>query len=313
MLAAGGHGAAVHLWDARASARASMALPLQRSAIITSVLCCPEAHTVAAGCSRGTLDTWDLRKAGRSSAHVLSGRGLAQASPAASLHLSAAAADAPTALPYAAQLRLAVGAAGAAGGLPPAEDTGVDAGAADGEGGQGGRIALARSAALAAAARPSAVESLVQGPGDMRRIAYSLACGSAGTCLPIFDPLPSPARLCVMFLLVPFHFGGLLLTQWIAITMHRYTGVRVPLLDVVGRSKAARCSAMLCLHRFTPWALKVSTEGCQHRAACMTVRLLGRCAPAWVGHSDRVARVQPVYLPATPAPAPAARGRRSPA
>lgn len=191
MLAAGGYGATVHLWDARASARASMALPLQRTAVITSVLACPEVHTVAAGSARGTLDMWDIRKAGHSSTHVLSGRGLSQAAPAETLHLPAAAADAPTALPYAAQLRLSVGAADAAGVLggvgsdPGAEGDTVVSAAAGGEGGDAagagrGRVGMARSATVASAARPSAVECLVQDPGDSRRVAFSLACGAAG-------------------------------------------------------------------------------------------------------------------------------------
>lgn len=186
MLAAGGHGATVHLWDARASARSAMALPLQSSTVITSILCSPATHTIAAGSSRGGVHAWDIRAAGRSSAHVLSGRGLAQAAPAATLHLPAAAADHPTALAYATQLRLCVGCLGAGGAFPtegPAEtETAAAGGAGDGGAvaGCSGRLGMARSAALAAAGRASAVERLVQDPGDQRRVAFALACGGAG-------------------------------------------------------------------------------------------------------------------------------------
>eukprot|EP00892_Ulva_mutabilis_P005977 jgi/Ulvmu1/3751/UM174_0008.1 len=185
MLAAGGYGGTVHLWDARASARSSMALPLQRPVVVTSLLCCPETHTIAAGSSRGDLDIWDLRKVGRSSAHaVLSARGMAQATPAATLNLPAAAADHPTALPYAVQLRLSAGCM-SAGGLfqgadAPADGAAVAATGGDGVGAAGGRLAMARSAAVVSAGAACAVDRLVPDPGDRQRVAFSLACGGAG-------------------------------------------------------------------------------------------------------------------------------------
>jgi hypothetical protein len=178
VLAAGGYAAAVQLWDVRVSSkRPTMSLPLKRDEIITSLLCCTTLHRIVAGASSGSVTSWDLRNLAQSNVAVFGARGPAQAAPLNSRHLPTIAAAWPTPLPYRAQLSFCTATLAGVGefpvpaALPPA-------GFPDGRAAV--KVALARSATLATSAAGSKVNHLVADPSDPRRVAFSLACGSAG-------------------------------------------------------------------------------------------------------------------------------------
>lgn len=221
MLAAGGYAPAVQLWDARASTQASMSLPLMRDDIVTSLLCMPTAHRIVAGTSSGMLVSWDTRKIAPSSMHVFGSKGPAQAQPSRVDHLPSRAADWPTVLPYSAQLRMCTGVLASAGELQSATPQtssgaptalaaanavrGSHSGVAPTTGGAAAfRLGISRSVTLATRSHGSKVNHLVADPTDHRRVAFSLACGSAGATL-----APSrPALACSRCLCYPRHAPG---------------------------------------------------------------------------------------------------------
>lgn len=198
MLAAGGHGPAVQLWDARASTQASMSLPLMRDDTVTSLLCTPCAHRIIAGTTSGILVSWDTRKLAPSNVHVFGSRGPAQAHPYRVQHLPTVAAHWPTVLPYRAQLRFCAGVLASMGEIQRVAPQSALAGAAlaaqEANAVRGSalgstpaasnttmfRLGLSRSSTLATKALGSKVNHLVEDPSDPRRVAFSLSCGSAG-------------------------------------------------------------------------------------------------------------------------------------
>lgn len=65
MLAAGGHGGRVHLWDARGSTSPVSALALPGKDAVTSIVADAVHGRCLVGTAQGRLHAWDLRKVQR--------------------------------------------------------------------------------------------------------------------------------------------------------------------------------------------------------------------------------------------------------